>query len=142
MQIPDIVAALITEEDANEVKEFFAAVAVCEYRRRWLLGLAKDTNDDRAGKWCFPGGGIKPGETPEQAAVRECREETGVTCRAAGQPMKMGDKPGVAFVHCRVSSRPNLKENHEFTAIGFFDKTEMKALELYYNVKTLINRTR
>jgi len=49
---------------------------------------------------------------------------------------------GVAFVHCRVSSRPNLKENHEFTAIGFFDKTEMKALELYYNVKTLINRTR
>jgi len=28
--------------------------------------------------WTFPGGAIEPGETPEQAAVREAREETGL----------------------------------------------------------------
>jgi 8-oxo-dGTP diphosphatase len=28
--------------------------------------------------WNFPGGGIKPGETPEQAATREFYEETGL----------------------------------------------------------------
>jgi 8-oxo-dGTP pyrophosphatase MutT (NUDIX family) len=30
-----------------------------------------------AGRWLPPGGHVDPGETPEQAAVREVREETG-----------------------------------------------------------------
>ena len=30
------------------------------------------------GVWEFPGGKCEPGESPEQAAARECREETGI----------------------------------------------------------------
>ena len=33
------------------------------------------------GLWCIPKGGIDHGETPEEAALREIREETGLSCR-------------------------------------------------------------
>jgi 8-oxo-dGTP diphosphatase len=33
-----------------------------------------------AGQWEFPGGKVKPGESAEEAVVRECREELHVEC--------------------------------------------------------------
>jgi len=36
---------------------------------------------DRNGFWVFPKGHVDPGETPEEAAVREVREETGIEAR-------------------------------------------------------------
>ncbi|HSB09968.1 MAG TPA: NUDIX hydrolase [Blastocatellia bacterium] len=37
--------------------------------------------------WSFPKGKLDPGETIEQAALREVREETGLECRIVG-PLK------------------------------------------------------
>ncbi|MDQ1287009.1 MAG: hypothetical protein QG622_574 [Actinomycetota bacterium] len=41
---------------------------------------------NRAGRveWCLPKGHLEDGETPEQAAVREIAEETGITGRVLG----------------------------------------------------------
>lgn len=44
--------------------------------------LVKRRNDPDAGLWGFPGGHVDLGETALDAAVRELREETGVTSRA------------------------------------------------------------
>jgi 8-oxo-dGTP pyrophosphatase MutT (NUDIX family) len=40
------------------------------------------------GDWKFPGGGVEPRETVEQALAREVAEETGFTCR--GRPRHAG----------------------------------------------------
>jgi len=46
-----------------------------------LLGRKKQHHDKAfgVGKWNGFGGKIEPGETIEQAAIRECREECGIT---------------------------------------------------------------
>lgn len=45
------------------------------------LLLVKRGVAPRQGMWCLPGGFMETGETPEQTAVRELQEETGLTGR-------------------------------------------------------------
>lgn len=137
--VPQIVSNLISEDIDSiiESKEYSASVAIVKHRDKWLLGLAK-CSDNRNNKWVFPGGGIKSNESPEEAAVREAKEETGITCKAVSNVIKDKEKKHVAFVACKASSYGRIDHNHEFAHVGWFTEKEMKSLELYSNVKRLI----
>ncbi|MEK9201138.1 MAG: NUDIX domain-containing protein [Patescibacteria group bacterium] len=69
-----------------------------------------------AGEWCLPGGKMEWGETFEQGAIREVKEETGITIK----------KPTVISVH-------NFKNQHaHFMTVGLvakITKGEPKVME-------------
>ena len=59
------------------------AVAVVEHAGRYLIGL-RPAGAALAGYWEFPGGKVRSGESPAEAATRECREETNLAVRVIG----------------------------------------------------------
>lgn len=61
------------------------AGVITDVRGRILLARRTEGRD-LAGLWEFPGGKVDPGETPEQALVRELREELGIEARV-GEPV-------------------------------------------------------
>ena len=54
-------------------------VAGIIWRDGKYLAVERPEGARMAGWWEFPGGKIEPGETPEQALVRELQEELGLT---------------------------------------------------------------
>lgn len=56
------------------------AVAIVVHDDRVLIG-PRGPKGPLAGLWEFPGGKIHSGETPAEAAKRECLEETGLAIR-------------------------------------------------------------
>ena len=77
-------------------------------------------------QWQFPQGGIDDGETAEQAAVRELKEETGITSAkfvyAAPQTVKY-DYPPFVLKKFQKLGRPHIgQEQHWF--LFFYDSAE------------------
>ena len=54
-----------------------AAVALIDKEGRLLLAQRPE-GKSMAGLWEFPGGKVEPGETPENALIRELEEELGI----------------------------------------------------------------
>lgn len=64
-----------------------SAVALVDVDGRVLIAKRPE-GKSMAGLWEFPGGKVEPGETPEQALVRELKEELGIdTWRSCLAPL-------------------------------------------------------
>ncbi|MCA0360849.1 MAG: NUDIX domain-containing protein [Armatimonadetes bacterium] len=61
-----------------------SAYVLLEDAGKVLLCRLSESMGDSAGKWTLPGGGLDFGEHPEEAALREVMEETGLEARIDG----------------------------------------------------------
>ncbi len=70
------------------------ATAVVTFNEHGELLLVQRGQEPGKGKWCLPGGFQELGETPEQCALREFREETGLQGRVCELiALEMGRNP-------------------------------------------------
>lgn len=71
-------------DDLPVVERTAVRLVVLDVDDRLLLFVARDPGQPRLGTWWeLPGGGLDPGETYREAAVRELREETGIVVAPA-----------------------------------------------------------
>lgn len=126
------------------------AVVLLVDARGWLLmQLRGQEARVSPGQWSMPGGGIEPGEQPEQAARRELLEETGL--RVAGplalfwQGLRLSSTGSGALVewHVFCGQTPARQEDvvlGEGDAMVFTPPERILSLDLGENARFIVPR--
>lgn len=107
----------------------------------------------KSGRWCPPGGKVDNNETPDEAAMRECFEETGIKIKLIGlnnhhftgeliTPMgsqcnviDKGERDHVDLSYLAIPQSDELKiSEREASDIGWFSLDEIKQLNTFESV--------
>ena len=126
------------------VKPQQIAIAVVEHGGKFLVGV-RPPGRPLAGFWEFPGGKVLPGESPADAAARECREETGLTV-AVGQGYPIVEheyshgRLTLHFFHCTLAEpQANADPRPPFR---WFDREELARLKFPEANRSVVARLR
>lgn len=129
--------------------EYCASVFVINPENKKIL-LVKHK---KFNKWVQPGGHIDPMETPEEAAVREVYEETGVKVKLIGEkfpreddfirPLGIQKNRGsednihldITYYGIPVNSVETVIEDDEAIQVNWFSREELEKLDLFPDIK-------
>lgn len=97
------------------------------------------------GTWCLFGGHMDPGETPLQTAIRELKEETGITAAPADMvPLfRFVPEGGVQahhyFFHYTRPIAPSEMRVFEGAGFGFFHSGQLPGLNLMVSLREILS---
>ncbi|RMG31875.1 MAG: Nudix family hydrolase [Gammaproteobacteria bacterium] len=74
-------AASFPDREQVRTGRLHVVAAVIRNRRGRVLLARRHPGQHQGGRWEFPGGKVEPGEDPQQALVRELREELGIEAK-------------------------------------------------------------
>lgn len=117
-----------------------AVAVVIEREGRLLLGLRGEGTRE-PGKWSFPAGFVDRGEIVEMAAIREIREETGLTLESL-ELLDLISREGEAVVlavYVATSHRGNPVPADDLVEVGWFDPHELPDLAFPHD-PAIVNR--
>jgi 8-oxo-dGTP diphosphatase len=114
------------------------AVAVVAHEGRYLVGQ-RPAGVPLAGLWEFPGGKPEPDEALLAAAVRECREETGLEVEVLGEfpPVTHAYAHGEVKLHFFVC-RPLSLEQAPRPPFRWVERAELARLEFPAANRTIV----
>jgi len=92
-----------------------------------VLATRRTRPPEAAGRWELPGGKVEPGEEPEQALVREVREELGCTVGVTGTLTgEQQIRPGVSLRVLLAELVDGEPIPHEHDALRWLGSEELK----------------
>ena len=135
-------------------RHFCASILIIDKKKKKIL-LVKHK---KFGKWVQPGGHIEENETPEEAAIRETYEETGLRVKLLGEKFPREDdgvKPfaiqynrgkqddlhiDIVYVAEPFDNREFTIDEKESTDIAWFLRSELENISVFPDLKISMDR--
>ena len=115
------------------------ASVLVKHENKYLLG--KRNKENANGKWIIPGGGINWGETSEQAAIREIKEETGIDVKIKKLICikeiiaTHADYHSIVFFYLAEPISKKIIASEDVSEARYFSIEEIKELDVVQSVK-------